>query len=159
LAYLVGSRSPAWMLFLQMLITLAVLVIFVREAVRAPYFNPRIRWWEAKPRYAITLNVALENERLKVEGETYNISVGGFFIISDAEIQIDEVFKARLSRNGAEPVECAGKVVWLNSAGKDPPQGFGFVFTEIGPPALGEIRRYIRDQKRVMKDKARARDP
>jgi len=157
LAFLVGSRTPPWAIVAFTLITLVVVGIFVRAAVRAPYFNPKIRWWENKPRFAITLQVELANDRTHIVGETYNISEGGMYMVGDPEISIGENFKIKLSRNGTETVQCEGRVVWVNPAGEKLPQGFGITFTEIDRPGLKEIKSYIVDQKRVLKEKAEYR--
>lgn len=154
LAFLVGSRTPPWAIIAFTLVTLTVLLTFVRNTVRAPYFNPRIRWWESKPRYAITLKVAVQNDRTQFQGETFNISEGGLFMASETPVTISEMFKLQISRNGETPVEAQGQVVWVNPPGQKLPQGFGFCFTELNANALGEIRRYIKDQRQVLKESA-----
>ena len=154
LAFLVGSRTPPWAILIFSIVTLGVLLTFVRKEIRAPYFNPRVRWWESKPRYAISLKVEMENQRTQISGETFNISEGGMFMVSDADVKINEEFGIQMIRNGSNPVQSHGKIVWVNPAGQSLPQGFGFQFTRIEKSAISEIRQYIKDQKKVLKGKA-----
>lgn len=154
IAWLKGSRTPTWAIWAFTAFTFVVLITFVRKTIREPYFNPRVRWWETKPRFAMTLQVALGNDRTRLTGETFNISEGGMFMVSDASVSIDEKFSAKLSRNGGDPINCEGQVVWVNPAGQSLPQGFGFMFTGLDRGGLAEIRRYIKDQKQLLRDKA-----
>ncbi len=160
LAFLVGRTvTPWWVVGLNTVVTLAVIVFFVRRVIRAPYFNPRVRWWESKPRYAVTLKVKLKNERAQIEGETFNISLGGLFMVSNAAVGIDEPFELVLTRNGDAPadVACKGRVVWINPQGQKLPQGFGVMFTKVERPALDFISAYIVEQKKVLKENVEVR--
>jgi len=157
LSFLVGSRTPPWAIIIFSLVTLVILLTFVRKEIRAPYFNPRIRWWESKPRYAITMQVEMGNDRMKITGETYNISEGGMFMVSQSDVEIDEEFSVKLMRDHSDSIHCEGRIVWVNPSGEALPQGFGFQFTQIEKPAIFEIRRYIRDQKKVLKHKVLTR--
>jgi hypothetical protein len=54
---------------------------FLIPAVKEVYINPRLRWWESKPRYIYTAPINLHlNEEEKLKGEIHNISEGGVFI-------------------------------------------------------------------------------
>jgi len=153
LSFLVGSRTPPWAIIIFSLVTLVVLLTIVRKEIRAPYFNPKVRWWEAKPRYAMVMQVEMGNDRMKITGETFNISEGGMFMVSPSEVKIDEKFNINLMREKTDSIYCEGRIVWVNPSGEALPQGFGFQFTQIDQPAILEIRRYIKDQKKVLKDK------
>ena len=55
-------RNPMISLFGMILFNLAILAVagfFFRKHIIAPYFNPRLRWWEQASRYDIELGVSL----------------------------------------------------------------------------------------------------
>lgn len=53
---------------------------FLLPAVRTPYFDRRLRWWEAKPRYLVSAPALLRYEGRAVKGTVLNISEGGVFL-------------------------------------------------------------------------------
>ncbi len=73
------NMTPATLLFLVGVIVADLLVVayFVVPSVKKVYFDPRLRWWEAAPRYVFDEPV-LVNKGL--EGFIQNISHGGLFM-------------------------------------------------------------------------------
>ncbi|MCM2279702.1 MAG: PilZ domain-containing protein [Oligoflexia bacterium] len=61
---------------------------FLLPAVRAAYMDPRLRWWEAQPRYQIRLPVRIKYPGRKGadRGAIANISVGGLMIGTSAKL-------------------------------------------------------------------------
>lgn len=53
---------------------LAVAGMIIHSNVRAPYFNPRLRYWEQKPRVAVRLQANLGGGDDVLEGETPSMS-------------------------------------------------------------------------------------
>ncbi len=156
-ALFVGSRTPHWAIYVFTVITFVVLLTFVRKEIRAPYFNPRVRWWETKPRYKITLDVEMSNDRTEITGETYNISEGGMFMVSEDDVNINEHFNVKLSRKEVNPVSCEGNIVWINKDNPNIPSGFGFKFSRLDKEGLLVIKSYIKEQKKLLKEEAQIR--
>ncbi len=59
---------------------LAVVTYFLMPAVRIAYLDPRVRWWEAKPRYLVNLSAKAIQGKKSTEGNISNISEGGIFL-------------------------------------------------------------------------------
>lgn len=59
---------------------LALAGYFLMPSVRRTYFDPRVRWWESKPRYELKAPAVLEVGSEKGEGELLNVSEGGAFL-------------------------------------------------------------------------------
>jgi Tfp pilus assembly protein PilZ len=53
---------------------------FMLPSVRAIFFNPEMRWWEAKPRYQIRLAATIETGENSRRCRVSNLSEGGAFI-------------------------------------------------------------------------------
>lgn len=68
------------------LLNLAIVSYLLLPAVRVAYLDPRIRWWEAKPRYSVNIDCRVNNKSL---GTIKNISTSGVFITTDNNLEID----------------------------------------------------------------------
>jgi len=91
--------NQVWLLgffILFSVLNITVVTYLLLPAVRIAYLNPRIRWWEAMPRYSTNIDVMTDN---KIIGKIKNISKSGVFISSheslpiDSEIELDFAFK------------------------------------------------------------------
>jgi hypothetical protein len=58
----------------------ALVLYFLLPSVRTTYFNPRVRWWEAKPRFQLKIPCDLKVHHQTTEGAVLNVSQGGVFI-------------------------------------------------------------------------------
>jgi hypothetical protein len=61
-------------------LNLGIVTYFLLPAVREVYFNPRLRWWEAKPRYSVNLASEVECSTGPRKSVVTNISEGGAFV-------------------------------------------------------------------------------
>jgi hypothetical protein len=79
------------------LINLLVVGYFILPQVRQVYFDPRLRWWETKPRFKAEFETAFTWVDQKGRGEIKNLSEGGLLIETDLKIntmgRIDIDFK------------------------------------------------------------------
>ncbi|HPI40569.1 MAG TPA: PilZ domain-containing protein [Pseudobdellovibrionaceae bacterium] len=78
--YQQSGLLTAWPIVMVYLINIGVVSYFFIPAVRAIYFDPRLRWWESKPRYNFEKEVQVSFEDQKTKGMLKNISEGGAFI-------------------------------------------------------------------------------
>lgn len=104
--------------------------LLLQKEIRAPYFNPRLRWWEQAQRYIHTLVVKLDNKML----ETFDISTSGCFLkkndgeelekgkLYDLEIDIEELV-----------IKCKGEVMRETEGDAKYPAGWGIRFEGISP--------------------------
>ena len=68
--------------------------------VRAAYLDPRLRWWETKPRYRLNEKIILTAETLNVSPEDTvinNFSEGGVFLSTKAELPLGLVVDLKFS--------------------------------------------------------------
>lgn len=68
------------------LINLLVVGYFILPQVRQVYFDPRLRWWETKPRFKAEFETAFTWVDQKGRGEIKNLSEGGLFIETDMKL-------------------------------------------------------------------------
>ncbi|WP_413586888.1 PilZ domain-containing protein [Bdellovibrio sp. HCB274] len=109
-------------LIVVLLVDLLAVAYFVVPAVRQVYFDPRMRWWEAAPRFvfknAVTVNGA--------EGEISNISKGGLFINTGLNLFEDQSVNLEWSFEG-QTYKALGTVVFKSKANT----GYGIQFKEL----------------------------
>lgn len=68
------------------ILNITVVSYLLLPAVRIAYLDPRMRWWEAQPRYAVDISVKINNEFI---GMIKNISKSGIFIATHNNLIVD----------------------------------------------------------------------
>ena len=73
-------------LILAYAVNLVVVAYFLLPTVRGPYFNARMRWWEALPRYRLDLPIALHRGEQVVQVRSNDFSAGGVLVRASDDI-------------------------------------------------------------------------
>lgn len=95
---------------------LALVTYFLLPAVRATYFDPRVRWWESKPRYELRLPATLETAaRERLEASVMNLSEGGLFVRAARNLGLGSRIGVAFGILGQE-FEAEGRVVHVREA-------------------------------------------
>lgn len=117
-------------------VNIAVVGYFLIPSVRAPYFNPRLRWWESKPRYTIDIEVEVDGKA----GVITNISEGGAFLKTARKLSVGEDVRVQ-SRFYGLPLEFFGKVVYSRPGDA---RGYGIQFHDLAQSAKRNLKRLCR---------------
>jgi hypothetical protein len=137
------------------LVLLVMLVI--RRNFFAPFFNPRLRWWENAHRYATDrlriLVKSFGSNALLFEAKSFDISTTGLYVVSGHEVKIGDVFGMDVLLPGGGMVHASGEVVWHHDSSEGQPQGFGCRFTTMSRDFKAEIRGVIRALNATMKNR------
>lgn len=137
----VYSINPNYDLETVLLFILVVTLMsafFLRKHVYAPYFNPRLRWWESAARYRVSLETQILTDQGAHTCTTVDISETGCFLSTRAVLQEGSLVMLKLHCRGAE-ISCLGKVV-RRSGEREKVHGYGIMFQ--GLPK--ETRRMLR---------------
>ncbi len=135
------QTNQAWLLLSFIgfgLLNIAMVTYLLLPAVRIAYLDPRIRWWEAKPRYSAHIPCEIDG---KIQSTVRNISQSGVFITADIDLPIDSDINLEFILNAAPTtfdIKSRAKVVYKFMV--DGHEGYGARFTELSP-----------DNKRLMK--------
>lgn len=121
------STNPNLANFIALVVVLVAdllaVAYFVVPAVRNVYLDPRLRWWEAAPRFvfnnALTINGSTETGSIK------NISEGGLFALTSGHLQEGETVKLTWAFEN-DSFEVQGRVVYVTA--KSNVEGFGVQF-------------------------------
>ncbi len=134
--------------------------VFLTKEIRAPYFNPRLRWWQQAERIVHFVDVSFRTRRYR----SYDLSENGAFLTPREEDGggellspelIGETATAVLQLNGRE-VELPARVVRVSSQSRGRyPAGVGIRFLPTDTDAraclralLGELRAQRRSSRR-----------
>jgi hypothetical protein len=75
------SNSPGsnaiWFLLVVFALPVVLALYFLLPSVRRTYFDPSVRWWEAKRRYLLEIPILVEIDGKELNGKLQNISEGG----------------------------------------------------------------------------------
>lgn len=98
---------------LPFLFGIFVLFYFLTPSVRQTYFDPNLKWWEAKPRYIIETLFNFEVSEEKHQGTIKNISEGGVLIDSKALLEKDQEFQMNFTIEGYD-LKTKAKIIFKN---------------------------------------------
>jgi Tfp pilus assembly protein PilZ len=118
------------------------LVLLLQREVRAPFFNPRVRWWEQDPRHAVDLPEA-------GGGRVRDLSRTGLFLQTDRPLSPGERVPVAFTL-GEQPLTAEAEVVWASPGGATHPAGAGLRFVGLASGAriaLERALRGLRDQE------------
>jgi hypothetical protein len=136
--------NPNYQLHTVLLFILSVTAmsaIFFRKHVYAPYFNPRLRWWEVASRYKITLDTKILTDESVLKCRLLDISESGCFVNNTGELSIGESVLLIIQCAGNE-IKCTGKIV--RKSNKIENAGYGIYFQAISKETRLKIKRLIR---------------
>lgn len=87
------SEKPHITSVLLLLFNLLFIIYVFLPDIRKLFFNPRLRWWEPKPRYTIKIPciVTLPSDNSKKPGEIINISETGAFVNAPLDYKFDDI--------------------------------------------------------------------
>ena len=140
----VFSLSPRYNLFLLILYNIAIAVvagIFFRKHVIAPYFNPRLRWWETEPRFSITIYLDIHRDTTSIRGELLDISMSGCFVSAADHLRTGQVCQMTLHCMQRQ-VDIAGRLLRSVSLEANL-MGYGIMFVKMSAVQEDELRGII----------------
>jgi hypothetical protein len=137
------------------LVNAALVGYFLLPAVRAAYFNPRLRWWESKPRYLLNLPGRLDAHNDTRSCMLVNLSEGGAFIEAMSGLEPGQVLKlsfecleqrfelhGRIVHQATHPGRGYGVQFILDREQRKQLKGAVRAFERLGTPRRPEKRRW-----------------
>lgn len=92
------------------LLQIALVTYFLLPGVRVTYFNPRVRWWESKPRFRLALPASMAFKTQTIQGDILNVSEGGCFVKPKSPLLIGDELKLGFEIL-SQQFEIAGRIV------------------------------------------------
>jgi c-di-GMP-binding flagellar brake protein YcgR len=128
--------------------------IFFRKNLIAPFFNPKLRWWETEPRYVIGISLELRTGTKSTIAEVVDLSESGCYILPVDGLEVGGTYDAKLNCMG-DSVLVRARLL-RKSFHSDGEQGFGMMFTETDTLSRQGLARIILKLKKAKFIKTKA---
>ncbi len=120
---------------------LVVLIYFLLPSVRQTYFDPDLKWWEAKPRFLVDLPFKGNYLGETLDGNIMNISEGGLLIKLNYDFKKNDIFSIKFKLEGYD-LETSAKIIFNAQS------NFGIQFLDTNE----SFRNQISDALRTLKN-------
>lgn len=136
-----------------------VALYFFGSSLKAPYLNPKLRWWTRPPRVKLCQGAVIINQGFEIPVEVVNLSRGGAFVKLDAGFaqgqlrpqKLGEEFELRMSLGqGGEPQEVTegfsvtARLVWKGKPDTPYRDGMGVQFISLSGEHKRQLNRNLR---------------
>lgn len=140
------ASLSAWIVFPLNVLNLIVVGYLLLGEVREPYRNPRLRWWEQKPRYRVELpgRIFRFQNRLETSCQIIDLSETGALVGCGAEFAVGDQLDIRISCRGLT-AEARAEVVRLAGRSPDGVNGYGVQFQFSSKTERRVIHQLIRE--------------
>lgn len=136
--YIQNPESSFYLTLAVSLLSSVAAASFLREHISAPYFNPRMRWWERDPRFRVNLGARFQVNNQRQKGALLDISRGGCFAELETILFPGDVIELRVTVEQVDFLARA-KVIWRCSR----PRGYGLMFYNMTPRQKREIEQLL----------------
>lgn len=143
------SINPIQVGFVLNLVFFVPVVLLLNQKIMAPFFNPKLKWWEQHPRVKASLKIETNINGQSKLYTSFDISASGMFLGTPEfpDLPIGGTFPAtiHLGEDGTKvEVEC--KVVWLSDGKGRAPMGVGVTFEYLQRSQRSALPKYIKAQ-------------
>lgn len=142
------AYSP-YVVILFQLVTLGVVGFFLNHHIAAPYFNPKMRWWETRTRYRVNLRAQLRMGQTLIECQVLDISAGGCFVSCQSDLSTHDVLWMNVSLNEQHGLTTMAEVVWVKN---NEPLGYGLAFKSLQRDEKKALSRILLELKIASKN-------
>ena len=154
-----ATPVPLWIVITFNMLLLGVIIAFVRREVNAPYFNPRLRWWEQAARYYYDkmriIVKKIGTDKTIFEAKSFDVSETGAFVVANNKVAVGDKFSIELVLADKSMLYTDGEVVWVNKPKKTSnPAGFGCKFMNHNNLFRKRIRFHLMDIDAKIKERA-----
>lgn len=124
-------------------------IVLLRQKIMAPFFNPRLKWWEQHPRVKANLKIEATIGGEQKDYQSFDISASGMFL-GTGEVPglvIGSRFPATIHVEDlglAVEVEC--ETVWISDGKGRSPVGCGVTFRYRKRAQRRALGRYLKQQ-------------
>lgn len=144
------SMSGLTLLVLVGIVLIDILVVayFVVPSVQQIYFDPRMRWWEAAPRYHFDIEGRLQGSKALIQ----SLSQGGLLLVSDLALEENTSVNISWNYQGQETA-VKGVVIYRIKKAEGFGYGVRFEHTSQTQTSVKEVIRSLHEQNRVVAER------
>jgi len=135
----VPGENTMFLVFGILALNLAIVSYFLIPAVWEIYYNPRLRWWESKPRFRVVIPATLEGTWDSAPCTIVDISEGGAYIQTKKKIELNKPVTLVIKLFEAE-LKIAGEAIHFGDCQLN---GVGMRFIEKNPEINRQIEKFM----------------
>ena len=121
---------------------------FLLPPVIKPYVNPRLRWWETKPRYLVNYTGTVETIDGLQPIRLVDLAEGGTFLITHKPLNVGMDYDLSFETENGVNINLKGKPVFSRLVA-DVGLGYGFQFIDLRSSVRGPLVATIRKLKKA----------
>jgi hypothetical protein len=145
------SFNPFQLDVLLNLVFFVPVILLLRQKIMAPFFNPRMKWWEQHPRVKALLKIEAAIDDQKKFYQSFDISESGMFLGTTEfpDLPVGGRFPASIhleELNTVVNVLC--EAVWISDGSGRSPMGVGVTFQYPQRGQKKVLGRYIKTKIR-----------
>jgi hypothetical protein len=118
---------------------LGAVSILIQQQVTAPYFNPRMRWWERDARFRVNLQADFMIDGDSRKAQLLDLSLSGCYALLDSKVAPGDVVTVEI-RLMDHKIRTLAKVIWEN---REHPGSYGVMFTDLDRETKKELKFII----------------
>ncbi len=147
-----NSDSPFFYNYAVALLSVAVFVYFLSPAVRAPFFDRRVRWWEPKARFAVNMSCKLQTSNLTFPSQILNLSQGGAFVQDSKFLRPGDMLMLEFNFLG-QTIAVPAEVVSRHVTNGTPGYGLRFQFKSLKQSVtMAKVIKVLKKSRHEFKD-------
>ena len=149
---------PLWTVIVFNVGLMAIIIFFVRKEVKAPYFNPKVRWWESAARFYYNgmkiIVKEYKTDKLLFDATSFDVSETGIFVATDNNgVKPGDKYSFELILVNNSILYTDGEAVWINPKKRGEfPKGFGCKFLDSTGLFKKRIRYHLHDIQAKMRE-------
>lgn len=135
--------------FVLNLVFFVPVVLLLNQKIMAPFFNPRLKWWEQHPRVKALLRIEATIAGEKKRYRSFDLSASGLFLGTEETppVSLGQTFPAQIHlEESGTVVEVVCQVVWISDGKGRAPVGCGVTFSQLPGAQKRVLSRYIRSK-------------
>jgi hypothetical protein len=151
--YFFWLRQPSFELALYLilayLINLTMVVYFMLPQVRQVYFDPRLRWWETKPRFEVEVDTEIFIQDQVAKGYIKNISEGGVFVETSLVLKVTDNIRINFKYKDTNYM-FNGNVVFIKNLDVQKGYGIKLVLNDTDIKNLKKLINIVSEESLIM---------
>lgn len=112
--------------------------LLLQQHITAPYFDPKLKWWERDPRYRVNLQAEFQIDGDVRAGSMLDLSMSGCYATVDTKLIAGDTIYVNLALLDHK-FKAMAKVIWVN----DQNHAYGIMFTDIERDDKKELKSII----------------
>ena len=126
-----------YVLLVAAVVLVGTISVLIQKHISAPYFNPKLRWWERDPRFRVNLQAEFQIDGGARQGALLDLSLSGCYATIDTKLEAGDAVNVGIQLLDHR-IATLATVIWVNPEG-----GYGIMFTDLERDEKKELKNII----------------